>query len=58
MHAVVDGAPGTISGTMRFQPDPAGCMLGAQPTADLDDDGLLAAERDPVLLAGGDCGWR
>ncbi|MDQ2883402.1 MAG: DUF2505 domain-containing protein [Actinomycetota bacterium] len=35
VHAVVDGAPGTISGTMRFQPDPAGCVLGAQLTADV-----------------------
>ncbi|MDQ2791661.1 MAG: DUF2505 domain-containing protein [Actinomycetota bacterium] len=35
VHAVVDGAPGTISGTMRFQPDPAGCVLGAHLTADV-----------------------
>lgn len=35
VQAVVDGAPGTVSGTMRFQPDPAGCVLGARLTADI-----------------------
>ena len=35
VHAVVDGAPGTISGTMRLEPDPDGCVLGAQLTADV-----------------------
>lgn len=35
VHAVVDGAPGTITGVMRFEPDPAGCVLGAQLTAEV-----------------------
>jgi hypothetical protein len=35
VHAVVDGAPGTITGVMRLEPDPAGCVLGAQLTADV-----------------------
>lgn len=35
VHAVVDGAPGTISGTMRLEPDPDGCVLGAELTADV-----------------------
>ena len=35
VHAVVDGAPGTINGTMRLEPDPAGCVLGARLTADV-----------------------
>ena len=35
VHAVVDGAPGTITGTMRLKPDPAGCVLTAQLTADV-----------------------
>ncbi|MGH3823207.1 MAG: DUF2505 domain-containing protein [Pseudonocardiaceae bacterium] len=42
VHAVVDGAPGTITGMMRFEPDPDGCVLGAQ----------LAAEV-PLPLIGG-----
>jgi hypothetical protein len=33
VHAVVDGAPGTVTGAMRFAPDPAGCVLDAQLTA-------------------------
>jgi Protein of unknown function (DUF2505) len=35
VHAVVDGAPGVITGAMRLEPDPAGCVLGAQLTADV-----------------------
>jgi hypothetical protein len=35
VHAVVDGAPGTITGVMRFEPDPAGCVLGAQLSAEV-----------------------
>ncbi|MGH3896940.1 MAG: DUF2505 domain-containing protein [Pseudonocardiaceae bacterium] len=35
VHAVVDGAPGTITGVMRLEPDPAGCVLGAQLTAEV-----------------------
>ncbi len=35
VHAVVDGAPGTIPGAMRLEPDPAGCVLGAQLTAEV-----------------------
>ena len=35
VHAVVDGAPGTITGAMRLEPDPAGCVLDAQLTADV-----------------------
>ncbi len=35
VHAVVDGAPGTITGTMHLEPDPAGCILGARLTADV-----------------------
>jgi len=30
VHAVVDGAPGTITGTMHLEPDPDGCVLAAQ----------------------------
>jgi S1-C subfamily serine protease len=35
VHAVVDGAPGTIIGMMRFAPDPAGCVLNAELTAEV-----------------------
>jgi Protein of unknown function (DUF2505) len=35
VHAVVDGAPGTVSGTMRLDPDPAGCVLGAALSAEV-----------------------
>ena len=35
VHAVVDGAPGTIIGVMRFAPDPAGCVLNAELTAEV-----------------------
>jgi hypothetical protein len=35
VHAVLDGAPGTITGMMRLEPDPAGCILGARLTADV-----------------------
>jgi len=35
VHAVVDGAPGTITGAMRLEPDPAGCVLGAQLTVEV-----------------------
>lgn len=35
VHAVVDGAPGTITGAMRLGPDPAGCLLEAELTADV-----------------------
>jgi hypothetical protein len=35
VHAVVDGAPGTVTGVMRLEPDPAGCVLGAQLTAEI-----------------------
>lgn len=35
VHAVVDGAPGTITGTMRLEPEPAGCVLGAELTAEV-----------------------
>lgn len=35
VHAVVDGAPGTITGTMSLEPDPGGCVLGARLTADV-----------------------
>lgn len=35
VHAVVDGAPGTITGVMRFEADPAGCALDAQLTAEV-----------------------
>jgi hypothetical protein len=35
VHAVVDGAPGTITGVMRLEPDPDGCVLGAQLTAEV-----------------------
>jgi Protein of unknown function (DUF2505) len=36
VHAVVDGVPGTVTGTMRLEPDPAGCVLGAQLTAEVE----------------------
>jgi hypothetical protein len=42
VHAEVDGAPGTITGVMRLEPDPAGCVLDAQLTAEV-----------PVPLIGG-----
>ncbi|MGH3866510.1 MAG: DUF2505 domain-containing protein [Pseudonocardiaceae bacterium] len=35
VHAAVDGVPGTITGTMRLEPDPTGCVLGAQLTAEV-----------------------
>jgi hypothetical protein len=35
VHAVVEGAPGTVTGAMRLEPDPAGCVLGAQLTAEV-----------------------
>ena len=35
VHGMVDGAPGTITGTMRLVPDPAGCVLSAQLTAEV-----------------------
>lgn len=35
VHAVVDGAPGTITGVMRLETDPDGCVLGAQLTAEV-----------------------
>lgn len=35
VHAVVDGAPGTITGAMLLETDPAGCVLGAQLTAEV-----------------------
>lgn len=35
VHAVVEGAPGVITGVMRLEPDPAGCVLGAQLTAEV-----------------------
>jgi hypothetical protein len=35
VHAVVDGAPGTITGSMRLEPEPAGCVLGAELTAEV-----------------------
>ena len=42
VEAVVDGAPGMITGVMRLEPDPAGCVLSAQLTAEV-----------PVPLLGG-----
>lgn len=42
VHAVVDGAPGTITGVMRLGPDAAGSVLDAELTADV-----------PVPLIGG-----
>ncbi|MGH3989086.1 MAG: DUF2505 domain-containing protein [Pseudonocardiaceae bacterium] len=35
VHAVVDGAPGTVTGALRLEPDPAGCVLSAQLTAEV-----------------------
>ena len=35
VYAVVDGAPGTVSGAMRLKPDPPGCVLDAQLTAEV-----------------------
>jgi hypothetical protein len=35
VHAVVEGAPGVITGAMHLEPDPAGCVLGAQLTAEV-----------------------
>ena len=35
VEAVVDGAPGAITGVMQLQSDPAGCVLGAQLTAEV-----------------------
>ena len=35
MHAVVDGVPGTVTVGMHLEPDPTGCVLGAQLTAEV-----------------------
>jgi hypothetical protein len=35
VHAVVDGVPGTITVVMRLTPDPTGCVLSAQLTAEV-----------------------
>jgi len=35
VEAVVNGAPGAITGVMLLEPDPAGCVLGAQLTAEV-----------------------
>ncbi|MGH3833322.1 MAG: DUF2505 domain-containing protein [Pseudonocardiaceae bacterium] len=35
VHAAVDGVPGTITGAIRLEPDPAGCVLDAQLTAEV-----------------------
>jgi Protein of unknown function (DUF2505) len=35
VHAVVDGVPGTITAAMRLAPDPAGCVLSAELTAEV-----------------------
>lgn len=35
VEAVVDGAPGTITGVMRLEPAPDGCVLGAELTAEV-----------------------
>jgi Protein of unknown function (DUF2505) len=35
VEAVVGGAPGTITGVMRLEPDPDGCLIGAQLTAEV-----------------------
>lgn len=35
VHAVVDGMPGTIHVAMCFAPDPDGCVLGSQLTAEV-----------------------
>ncbi|MGH3874956.1 MAG: DUF2505 domain-containing protein [Pseudonocardiaceae bacterium] len=35
VNAVVDGIPGTMTVAMRLEPDPAGCVLGAQLAAEV-----------------------
>ena len=35
VYAVVDGLPGTITVGMHLEPDPTGCVLGAQLTAEV-----------------------
>lgn len=35
VHAVVDGAPGTITGVMRLDPESAGCVLDARLTVEV-----------------------
>jgi hypothetical protein len=35
VEAVVDGAPGTITGVMDLEPDAAGCVLGSQLTVEV-----------------------
>lgn len=35
VYAVVDGMPATITVAMQLAPDPAGCLLGAQVTAEV-----------------------
>lgn len=35
VHAEVDGVPGTITVMMHLEPDPIGCVLGAQLTAEV-----------------------
>lgn len=48
VHAVVDGAPGTITGTMRLEPDPAGCVLEGQLTAEVELP-LVGAKVEKVI---------
>ncbi|MGH3826794.1 MAG: DUF2505 domain-containing protein [Pseudonocardiaceae bacterium] len=35
VHAVVDGMPGTITVVMHLKPEPSGCVVGAQLTAEV-----------------------
>jgi Protein of unknown function (DUF2505) len=35
VHAVVDGMPGTLTVVIHLEPDPSGCMLDAQLTAEV-----------------------
>ncbi|MGB8997141.1 MAG: DUF2505 domain-containing protein [Pseudonocardiaceae bacterium] len=48
VHAVVAGAPGTIIGTMRLESDPAGCVLGAQLTAEVPLP-LIGAKMEKII---------
>ncbi len=51
VHAVVDGAPGTITGAMRFEPDPAGCVLAAALTAEVGLP-LIGAKVEKAIIDG------
>jgi hypothetical protein len=50
VHAAVDGAPGTVTGVMRFAPDPAGCALDAELTAEVPVP-LVGANAEKIITS-------